>query len=145
MTEKFIISKRMIIVAVAHLFAAICIQVPAAGQWREIQGPEGASINVLFSHGDYLFAGTDNGILRSTDHGGSWKKVRMGEADPYISSFTAIGEALFAGSGGCIFRSSDYGQTWEIAEAFGEVTSIAAVGTYLFAGLRGGAPHVVLP
>jgi photosystem II stability/assembly factor-like uncharacterized protein len=145
-------SKPIRLLGLMQLLAVICLQFPAVGQWREIARPEGAAITALFIHGDHLFAGTNNGIIRSTDHGQSWKIVKLGNADtpissyPSISSFTAIGETIFASSRDCgILRSSDHGQTWELLDVFGEVTSIAAVGTDIFAGLKGGAPHAVLP
>jgi photosystem II stability/assembly factor-like uncharacterized protein len=122
-------------------------------QWRRLPGPspEGASIEALFSHGDYLFAGGYNCIFRSTDQGQSWKSVNFGKIDrpPSITSFTAIGETLFAGaSGEPIFRSTDNGLTWtqmevpdDIATFFSsgipiDITALAAIGGSLFAGTK---------
>src|SRR4029434_3952429 len=106
MTEKLNSPERLTALALAQIILAICMISPAVGQWRPLPGPEGASIKVLFSHGDYLFAGTSNGAFRSTDQGQSWKSVNIGETRTHITSFTAIGGTLFAGSGdGYIFRS----------------------------------------
>ncbi len=121
------------------LVSATTVLPQSAERWRRLTGPEGASIDVLFSHGDYLFAGTNNGVFRSTDQGQSWKSVNLGKInqDPAITSFTAIGETLFAGtSGGYIFRSTDNGLNWTPMEFFGNITALAAIGGSLFAGTR---------
>ncbi|MBO0725708.1 MAG: hypothetical protein J2P52_08930, partial [Blastocatellia bacterium] len=135
----------------ASLLSAATVLPQSAEQWRQLPGPEGASVRVLFSHGDYLFAGTSNGVFRSTDQGQSWKSVNLGESDrlPSITSFTAIGETLFAGvSEEPIFRSTDNGLTWtrmevpeDITAFFSsgmpiDITALAAIGGNLFAGTK---------
>jgi photosystem II stability/assembly factor-like uncharacterized protein len=88
------------------------------------------------------FAGTYDGIFRSTDQGQSWKSVNLAETDPHITSFTAIGENLFAGCEGFknwgIFRSTDDGRSWaqlgmNLREQRG-VFSLAVSGTNILAG-----------
>ena len=75
----------------------------------------------------YLFAGTYNGVYRSTNHGASWISVSNGLPAYDVSSLAAYvsgGETyLFAGmNGGGIYRSTDYGATWMAANI--GVTSI---------------------
>jgi photosystem II stability/assembly factor-like uncharacterized protein len=127
----------------------------SAEQWRQLRGPspEGASIDALFSHGDYLFAAGHNDIFRSTDQGQSWKSVNLPETEPSITSFTAVGGTIFAGSSAWpMFRSNDNGLTWtrmEVPEdittffrdginAFPplDITALAAIGGSLFAGTK---------
>ena len=141
------------------LFFALCASLVSAAksvsqsaeQWRRLPAPEGASVKALFSNGDYLFAGTNNGVFRSTDQGQSWKSVNLGKIDqlPHITSFTAVGGTIFAGdSDQPMFRSTDNGLTWtrmEVPEDIttflqGEtpiaITSLAANGGSLFAGTK---------
>jgi photosystem II stability/assembly factor-like uncharacterized protein len=125
----------------------------SAEQWRRLPGPnpEGASIEALFSHGDYLFAAGHNSVFRSTDQGQSWKSVNLGEIDrpPRITSFTAVGGTIFAGSSDePMFRSTDNGLTWTRMEVPEDITtflqseipiamtSLAAIGGSLFAGTK---------
>jgi len=145
----------------ASLGSASTVFSQSAEQWRRLPGPslEGESIDVLFSHGDYLFAGGYNCIFRSTDQGQNWKSVNFGKIDrfPSITSFTAIGETLFAGaSGEPIFRSTDNGLTWtqmevpeDITAIFSggipiDITELAAIGGSLFAGTKCDS-HVPIP
>jgi len=158
----FIRTKKILLsfVLCASLGSASTAFSQTAEQWRRLTGPsaEGASIDVLFSHGDYLFAGGYNCIFRSTDQGQSWKSINLGEVDGVrsigrITSFAAIGETLFAGaSEESIFRSTDNGLTWtrmDLPEdlttfipnninAFPPIgiTALAAIGGNLFAGTK---------
>jgi photosystem II stability/assembly factor-like uncharacterized protein len=155
----FVMSKKSLFsfVLCASLVSAATPVSQSAEQWRRLQGPGGASINVLFSHGDYLFAGGYNCIFRSTDQGQSWESANFGKNDrlPSITSFTAIGETLFAGaSGEPIFRSTDNGLTWtqmEVPEDITtiltapiDITALAAIGGSLFAGTKCDS-HVPIP
>ena len=149
------------------LFFALCASLGSAStvfsqsaeQWRRLPGPspEGASINALFSHGDYLFAGGNDGVFRSTDQGQSWKSVNLGKIDrpQSITSFAAVGETLFAGvSGELMLRSTDNGLTWTPMEVPEDITTIlttpigitalAAIGGSLFAGTKCES-HVPIP
>jgi len=140
----FVSSKKSLLsfVLCASLVSASTAFPQSAEQWRRLPGPkpEGASINALFSHGDYLFAGTSKGIFRSTDQGQSWKGVNLPETNPRVTSFTAIGETLFVGCKGFmhwgIFRSTDNGLTWKPMENVGDINVLAAIGGRLFAGLN---------
>jgi photosystem II stability/assembly factor-like uncharacterized protein len=124
----FIRSKKSLLsfVLCASLGSASTVFSQSTEQWRRLTGPspEGASIDVLFSHGDYLFAGGYNDIFRSTDQGQTWKRVNLGEADSRITSFIAIGETLFAGSNNWpLFRSTDNGLTWTRMEIPEDITT----------------------
>jgi photosystem II stability/assembly factor-like uncharacterized protein len=133
------------------LFPASTPVSQAAEQWRRLPGPGGASIDALFSHGDYLFAGGDTGIYRSTDQGQSWKSVNLRGSDqfPHITSFTAVGGTIFAGSSDQpMFRSTDNGLTWTRMEVPEDITTffhsdvpiaitaLASIGGSLFAGTK---------
>jgi photosystem II stability/assembly factor-like uncharacterized protein len=145
----FVRSKKSLLplVLCALLVSAATPVSRSAEQWRRLPGPVGASFKALFSRGDYLFAGGDDELFRSTDQGQSWKSVNLGDIKqlPFITSFTAIGETLFAGSsGGYIFRSTDNGLTWTPIEFFGNITALAAIDGSLFAGTKCES-HVPLP
>jgi photosystem II stability/assembly factor-like uncharacterized protein len=135
----------------ASLVSAATPVSQSAEQWRRLTGPDGSSIEALFSHGDSLFAGGYNAIFRSTDQGQSWKSVNLGKIDqlPHITSFTAVGGTIFAGSSDQpMFRSTDNGLTWtrmEVPEDTAtflqseipiSITSLAANGGSLFAGTK---------
>jgi photosystem II stability/assembly factor-like uncharacterized protein len=147
----FVSSKKSLLsfVLCASLVSASTAFPQSAEQWRRLPGPDGASIQVLFSHGDYLFAGGYQCIFRSTDQGQSWKKVSLETNDRLLSIrfFTAIGETLFASAGEeIIFRSTDNGLTWTRMEVPKDITTIltfplditalAAIGGSLFAGTK---------
>jgi photosystem II stability/assembly factor-like uncharacterized protein len=140
--------KRLLFFALcASLVSASTVFSQSAEQWRRLPGPnpEGASIEVIFSHGDSIFAGGHDGVFRSTDQGQSWKSVNLPETNPSITSSTAVGGTIFAGSSAWpIFRSNDNGLTWTRMEVPEDrttffpiaITALAAIGDTLVAGTK---------
>jgi len=60
-----------------------------------------------------LFAGTTQGIFKTTDNGASWSPVLNGLTTHYTLSLLSSGTNLFAGTwGGGVFLSSDSGENW---------------------------------
>jgi photosystem II stability/assembly factor-like uncharacterized protein len=72
-------------------------------------------ITTIFAVGDTIFAGTDNGIYRSTNDGETWIEANTGLSESQmILSFTKSGEYILVGtSGQGVFRSADNGENWE--------------------------------
>ena len=77
---------------------------------------------------DYSFAGTDQGVYRSTDGGASWQPASLGLPGTDYDTGTAsckVGQlaaaqdplelttVLFAGTPEGLYRSTDMGETWE--------------------------------
>ena len=87
-------------------------------------GPEGGNTSVLAISPNYavdqtIFAGTYNGVYKSTDGGATWSSVSTGLTDPRIKTLAispnyAIDQTIFAGISffGGVFKSTDGGANW---------------------------------
>jgi YVTN family beta-propeller protein len=113
--------------------------------WRWLAGLHSvaaASIaaSPLYATDRTLFVGTDNGLFRSTDGGGRWQIVAIGEAPGHDAVFSqvrlsasyAVDGVLFAAfedrTNGrrLLYRSADHGSTWAVqAGPFAPGTSMA--------------------
>jgi len=65
---------------------------------------------------DTLYAGTNNGLFKSTDRADSWTRIGQALADQYISSLVIDPSApsvLYAGGRSGIHKSMDGGRTWQ--------------------------------
>lgn len=93
----------------------------------------------------FLWAGTDDGLFRSTEQGKSWEPKGL---SGYIVRSLAIahptsGRALFAGTHRGVFRSTNDGDTWEavnagLPEAAQNVYALVVADTKLLAGTQTG-------
>jgi photosystem II stability/assembly factor-like uncharacterized protein len=65
-----------------------------------------------------LFAGTAEGLWRSTNWGGSWERVRGNPSGVYLDALGAarailpIGPLVYVGGDGGLYLSTDFGETW---------------------------------
>ena len=59
-----------------------------------------------------LFAGTDYGVLVSSDHGTTWDDANSGLIDYNVTSFALSDSNLFAGTGDGVFLSTNNGSNW---------------------------------
>ena len=94
--------------------------VPGAlySQWIPTNGPYGANVlSIVINSTGQIFAGTEGGVFRSTDNGGSWTAVNNGVAivPVYALAINSSGQ-IFASYGG-VFRSTDNGGSWTPASA----------------------------
>ena len=99
------------------------------------------SIRMLATTDNYLFAATSNGVYRTNDIGGTWKKVNSGLADTDVYALTSVNNVLFAGTDGGVYRTTDEGATWQAVNTGLtniHVRALAASGTNVFAGTHGG-------
>ena len=80
-------------------------------QWVQTNGPGGGCVYYFLSTGSDLFAGSADGIYRSTDHGLSWRESGL-FLSTNTNSLAAFGTYLFAAEDSGIYRSSDNGRTW---------------------------------
>ena len=114
-----------------------------SAQWVQIDSnPDvGTTEMCLAVSGSNLFAGTINGVFRSTDNGTNWTAVNSGLTNPFIHCLTVSGGNLFAGTygggGGGVFRSTNNGTRWtEVGSDFPgnrEVYFLAVSGSTIFA------------
>ena len=65
---------------------------------------------------NFIFAGTDSGLYRSSDYGKNWSLLNNGINSTYILSLTYNnkGNLLYAGTGDGIYCSSDNGESWNV-------------------------------
>ena len=119
----------------------------ANAQWVQTSGPYGAKVTCMLTRGSTIFAGTQDGLYRSTDNGERWSRIGTNAAGTggnpayfSIDALAAHGSWLFAGVDGTLSRSSDDGATWEeVTEGLPEsvhVTSFASIGSWLFVGIN---------
>jgi photosystem II stability/assembly factor-like uncharacterized protein len=116
----------------------------------------GCSYRDLSSHknisisGWHIFAGTDNGVLHSTNNGLNWTAVNSGLTDTAVNALAISGSNLFAGAqSGGVFLSSDNGASW-ISVNDGlltkEVNCLIVSNGYIYAGTAlGGVFRSPLP
>ena len=90
--------------------------------------------------GNNIFAGTNNHVCLSTDNGANWNDMLW--TGNNVQSLLINGMNIFAGtSGGGVYLSTDNGTTWtQINNGLSNsvITSIAAIGTNIFAGTSSG-------
>ena len=112
----------------------------ANAQWEQTNGPLGGQINCLAVSEPNFFAGSENGILLSTNNGENWVPVKKGLPNNLRVLSIALNEtAVFAGTAGQgVFSSTNNGSDW-VASTNGipdnaTVRSFAIRGTTIFAG-----------
>ena len=92
-------------------------------QWVRTSYGVAAEVNCIVAKEGNLFAGTSDGVFRSTDGGSSWTAVNNGLSIVYASMVYSLavvsssggggGTNLFAGvEDGGIWRSTDDGDNW---------------------------------
>jgi len=65
-----------------------------------------------------LYAGTGNGVLKSTDGGGNWREINSGLANTQILDLVidpVDPSTLYAATAGGVFKSTDGGESWNTA------------------------------
>ncbi|HWF44809.1 MAG TPA: hypothetical protein VG537_09220, partial [Candidatus Kapabacteria bacterium] len=121
---------RFFIVAVFLL----CALHSSDAQWVQVHGKGGASVTSLSSGPMGLFAGTNSGVLRSTDDGITWNTLNAGLTDSNITAIFASGPNVLAGTfGGAMFRLNDSGTSWMLIDYPGSIHSFTTLGPYLYA------------
>lgn len=86
--------------------------------WNEFASyPPGGSYLVLASNGEHLFAATDAGIARSTDHGATWEALpnQPGRVTTLSLAVSADDpQVIYVGTPGGAFRTIDGGESWSL-------------------------------
>src|SRR5271157_3102336 len=106
----------------------------AHAQWVQANGPGGLNIMALCVSGATIFAGTRDGVHRSTDNGASWTAANSGLTNTNVVAFAVSGNNIFAGTnGGGVYVSTDNGASWAQfgtgLPAGSGVTALVASGT----------------
>jgi photosystem II stability/assembly factor-like uncharacterized protein len=85
-------------------------------EWLEALGrsPHSLAPNYDDRHHATLLAGTEAGVLRTTDKGQSWHRVlALGQgAGPVAFAQSRVGQAYVVAADGAVYRSDDFGATW---------------------------------
>jgi hypothetical protein len=99
-------------------------------------------LSLAVNSNGYIFAGTSNAIVRSTDNGMSWVQVNNMSAGSFAIDSSGH---IFAGAGDGVYRSTDDGGTWTkvggwmLGGNFLSVSSIAINSNGdIFSGTMGG-------
>ena len=68
----------------------------------------------LASAGKYIFAGTNDGICRSSDNGGTWATANNGLewGGGAINQFATVDTVIYAAVQTGVYRSTDFGTSW---------------------------------
>jgi hypothetical protein len=93
----------------SFLLTQICF-----AQWVQTNKPCSETILCFAVSGSNLFAGTNNGVFRSSDNGTSWSEVNSGLTDLNVHSLAVKGVNLFAGNYNGVFLSTNNGTNWNI-------------------------------
>lgn len=101
------------------------------------------NINVLFSNGTTLVAGTEGGgAFISPDNGLTWNPANNGLTGPVITSIIANGTNVFVGTrGNGVFMTSNNGSSWTTVSnglTNLNINTLVQVGTNIFAGSDAG-------
>lgn len=95
---------------------------------------------LLVSNGQ-VFAGTDHGVVKSTNNGATWSLTGIGSMDQKIHALTACGNFLYAAGDQATFRTRDSGATWEILSTLvngGNISCLFSTDSTVFAGTDSG-------
>jgi hypothetical protein len=105
--------------------------------WTLSTLPPSSSINVLFCFKSSLFAGTTQGLFRTSNNGMTWSPA--GLTDTYIKCLADSGAYLFAGTSKGVFCSSNEGNDWTLIalkDCF--INAVAVRCNIVFAGTDSG-------
>ena len=117
------------LVAVLIVVAAVCwltvpglllLPAPTSGAtpaWQKTSLDAGQVRAILVhpTNPGTVFAGTDRGLFRSTDRGGTWEQYGTGikaTLKVFVLAAAGDGSRLYAGTSGGAFQSTDGGATW---------------------------------
>ncbi len=105
--------KRNLILIAPIFMLAFGAAPDASAQWVQTNGPYGGNITALAKEGNYLYAGCENGIFRSSNNGKSWVSIRNGMPrnnstfNIYISGSNVIASTYWG-----LYLSTNNGNSW---------------------------------
>ena len=105
-------------------------------QWVQTNGPEGGNVYCFAFMDSNIFAGTDVGVFRSTNHGRNWLKANHCIEDLSVGCLYIFNSIIFAGTQGYgIYTSTDMGNTWTTSNngmTSSYITGFTVIDTNLF-------------
>jgi photosystem II stability/assembly factor-like uncharacterized protein len=104
------------IILVVGLVALLTGPDHARCQWIRAQGQGGQQVFCFAISGQYLFAGTDDGVIRSSDNGVTWIATNDDSILGYVTNFAVVGHTLFAGCQRGIFFTTNDGTSWAMTK-----------------------------
>jgi photosystem II stability/assembly factor-like uncharacterized protein len=122
-------------------FLLLLINTFCLAQWQQTT-LSGNTVYCITNKDSILFAGTNQGIFSSDDHGNNWVGINNGLTNTTILSLATNDSIMLAGTmGGGIFISNDNGQNW-ITTNSGITDSIiysfCVYNNYIYAGGENG-------
>lgn len=104
-------------------------------------GVVSSTVNCIIAEGDYVFAGTDNGLIFSTNKGLSWtrKDFETASSIKNVCALIICNGCIYAATKQRVFMSNDYGNSWIAStiewggSAIDNVKSFVRVGNSLIA------------
>ncbi len=108
-------------------------------QWVKTNGPYGADVTSVLIHNDYKFAGTRNGIYRSSIETNEWQSNNDILKGNWIEALIADTKNIYAGTNHGLYKTSDEGISWSPAGLSNRIiTSLAIKDSLLFVGTVNG-------
>jgi hypothetical protein len=98
--------------------------------------------------GNAILAGTEGGIIKSTDNAISWISANTGIPDPsnrYVNALLTAGDKIYAGTDAGIFVSNDNGLSWAEKNDglnYRDVATLYSNGNDIYAGTNGGGLYI---
>ncbi|MFA6455657.1 MAG: T9SS type A sorting domain-containing protein [Bacteroidota bacterium] len=112
---------------------------------KKVNGLDNTGIKTLTVIGSALYAGTMNGVFRTTDNGENWTAINSGMNGYNLSSrvraIISHDNKIFAGTDGGIFVTTDNGVTWNpVNSGLYDLRccAFASSGSKLYAGMANG-------
>lgn len=128
--------KYSLVIVVVFLFG---ISKEINAQWIKTNGPYGADVTSVLIHNGYKFAGTSNGIYRSTMKVSTWELGKASLFGNRIQALVADTKNIYAGTRNGIYVSSDEGISWHQTDLSDRIiTELAVKDTLIFAGTVNG-------
>ena len=137
---------------IAFLTLACCLNTEpktfAQDFWQQANGPHNGNVVALACNSsEQVFAGTFEGLFRSTDDGINWQLLDIGSDNVTRSIYSLAVDSndhLFAGSYASVFRSMDGGENWvKLSNGLADALLILSLAInnangHLFAGSKQG-------
>lgn len=122
--------------------SGIFLSTDVGTSWEQVKyNFTGTIVRQFIIAGDYILAGTDYGIYRSSDGGYNWTEANVGmPAYRSVLAMALNGATIIVfTSSGSYFVSDNYGETWlGVSLAQTGTTALAVCNDYLFAGCYSG-------
>jgi photosystem II stability/assembly factor-like uncharacterized protein len=133
---------------IQHCFLVILLALSissARAQWVKTDIPLSAQATSFTLSETSFFAGTNQGVFRSTDNGSSWQAINTGLTPILVHALAVNGTTLIAGlsdqlGDGAVSVSTNNGANWATTTGISTaVMCLAVKGTNIFAGTSTGS------